>query len=61
MIVDPLPGALTYDKAAFWRGLDFMREHHGRTPEEVEAAKQRREQILKEYQLKRQKTKTKTL
>ena len=54
MIVDPLPGALTYDKAAFWRGFDFMREHHGRTPEEVEAAKQRREQILKEYQLKRQ-------
>lgn len=54
MIVDPLPGALTYDKAAFWRGFDFMREHHGRTPEEVEAAKQRREQIQKEYNLKRQ-------
>ena len=54
MIVDPLPGALNYDKAAFWRGFDFMREHHGRTPEEVETAKQRREQRRKEYLLKRQ-------
>ncbi|MBR5709783.1 MAG: hypothetical protein IKX40_03420 [Thermoguttaceae bacterium] len=53
LIIDPLPGALTYDKAAFWRGFDFMREHHGRTPKEVEAAKHRREQILKEYQAQR--------
>ena len=52
--IDPLPGALNYDKAEFWRGFDFMREHHGRTPEEVEAAKQRREQFRKEYRVKRQ-------
>ena len=52
--IDPLPGALDVDPATFWRGFDFMHKHHGRTPEEVEAAKHRREQIRNEYQMKRQ-------
>ncbi len=47
-IVDPLPGALTYDKAEFWRGFDFMRSHGGLTPEQVIAAQQKRKQQRKE-------------
>ena len=52
--VDPLPGALEIDPAEFWRGFDYQHEHGGRTPAEVKAAKHRREQIRKEYQMKRQ-------
>ncbi len=47
IIADPLPGALTYNKAEFWRGFDYIHAHHGRTPKEVKAAKQRREQFQK--------------
>ena len=52
--VDPLPGALEIGPAEFWRGFDYQHEHGGRTPAEVEAAKHRREQIRKEYQMKHQ-------
>ncbi|MBQ3350356.1 MAG: hypothetical protein IJG38_08140 [Thermoguttaceae bacterium] len=46
--IDPLPGALNYDKAAFWRGFDYIHAHHGRTPEQVKAAQQKRQQQRKD-------------
>ena len=47
-IVDPLPGVLNVDPAAFWRGFDYMRSHGGLTPEQVKAAQQKRKQPRKE-------------
>ena len=42
--VDPLPGALDIDPTEFWRGFDYQHAHGGRSRQQVEAAKRKRQQ-----------------
>ena len=44
IILAPLPGALEIDPAEFWSEFDYQHAHGGRSRQQVEAAKRKRQQ-----------------